>query len=99
MTLNLPDVGHGQHRWALRLGILGLRSFMVWVLAGYVLVLVGVSPEILVFGGCIIFVVGALLMSVGSIIDGFQSMAPKSSLVGEDSSADDTYENHGSVGW
>jgi len=53
----------------------------------------------LVFGGCIIFVVGALLMSVGSIIDGFQSMAPKSSLVGEDSSADDTDENHGSVGW
>ena len=71
---------------------------MVWVLAGYVLVLVGVSPEILVFGGCIIFVVGALLMSVGSIIDGFQSMAHKSSAIAKDTTADDVEENHGSVG-
>jgi hypothetical protein len=99
VKLNLLDVGHGQHRWALRLGILGLRSFMVWVLAGYVLMLVGVSPGFLVSGGYIVFLAGALLACIGSFVDGFQTMAHKSSTIAKDTSADDVDENHGSVGW
>ena len=72
---------------------------MVWVLAGYVLVLVGVSPEILVSAGYIVFLAGALLACIGSFVDGFQSMAHRSSAIAKEASADDVDENHGSVGW
>ena len=69
------------------------------MLAGCILVLVGKSPEILVFVGCYVFVAGALLASIGSFVDGFQSMAHRSSAIAKDTTADDVEENHGSVGW
>ena len=99
VKLKLPNRGQGQHQWALLFAGLGVGSFFVCVLAGCILVLVGKSPEILVFVGCYVFVAGALLASIGSFVDGFQSMAHRSSAIAKDASADDVDENHGSVGW
>ena len=99
MKLKLPIRGQGQHQWALLFAGLGLGSFFVCLLAGCILVLVGVSLEILVFVGCCVFVACALLACIGSFVDGFQSMAHRSSAISKDASADDVDENHGSVGW
>ena len=99
VKLKLPNKGQGQHQWALMFGMLGVGSFFVWVFAGCFLALVGVSPGFLVSGGYIVFLAGALLACIGSFVDGFQTMAHKSSTIAKDTSADDVDENHGSVGW
>ena len=80
-------------------GMLGMGIFLVWVLAGCFLALVGVSPVFLVSGGYIVFLAGALMACIGSFVDGFQSMAHKRSAIAKDTSAADVDENHGSVGW
>jgi lipopolysaccharide export LptBFGC system permease protein LptF len=95
----LPNRGQGQHQWALLFAMLGLRSFFVWVFASFLLALLGVSLGFLFSGGYIVFLAGALLVCIGSFVDGFQTMAHKSSTIAKDTSADDVDENHGSVGW
>ena len=99
VKLKLPNRGQGQHQWALLFGMLGVGSFFVWVLAGCFLALVGVSPVFLVSAGYIVFLAGALLACIGSFVDGFQSMAHRSSAIAKDTTTDDVEENHGSVGW
>jgi hypothetical protein len=69
--------------------MIGIQIFGVWVLTGIILGSVGVSPGFFIVGGYFVFVSCALLVSIGSVIDGFRSTSHKNSAIDKDTSTGD----------